>query len=798
MRPRQTDSQATQRRDTMSAAHDIPILDPAGGSQKKGELKLYPIRDAWFQEIEEADARANTEARWQIREACEYEYALPDGQRFAKGGKTHPVVSESERKPNEGRIRPGNYVGRLKLEVVSSEDGHGIGFVELESTSVKMEYRADYRRMLTDLAEKSAELLMSSEEFVFQKYGVDYSADAETLYQQFAFAKSLIVSDNFDAAIAKICSSPIRAMRSEMESVPMTRLRHLSGRDVRRFASADNRMKLPPRHSFTMRTGIPSVPCTLSSDVRKETADVPENRFVKFALEGFLDFLRDISILPQASTSLREEASALADTLEHRLNDPLFRELSRLDRMPLSSPALQRREGYREILRAWLMFESAAKLAWSGGEDVYDGGKRNVATLYEYWAFFKLLDIVSGVFDMEKKDLDQLIVSDKGRLELSLRQGKSMVFRGRYAPRDGSRELKIQFTYNKTFRFVDNIERQGSWTVDMRPDYTLSIWPWPYARIEDAEKIDAVVHIHFDAKYKIDKFLEIFGDTPSGAQASEAADAALNKIRDEEARGEYKRGDLLKMHSYNDAIRRTYGSYILYPGDKDDPKRRYREIIPGIGAFKLRPGNDEPDGAGAIKTFIRKVTVSLQNRLTQRERLSIYGHRVHKDSSAALPMAARSISLPVMNSRGELFVPADEPVLIGYFHAGNLDWIKKNGYNFRVGLKNGSLGLGYEELKADYLLLHSGSTVTSLLFRIDKEKPPKLMSKSDLIRLGYPSTPSGDAYLLFKLFEIKDGEPLYGMTCDISKLSQYAGGRASSHPLTVTFHDLMLHAIVSA
>ncbi len=782
----------------MSAAHVIPILDPAGGSPTKGKLKLYPIRDAWFQEIEEADARANAEARWQIREACEYEYELLDGQRFAKGGKTHPVVSESERKPNEGRIRPGNYVGRLKLEVVSSEDGHGIGFVELESTSVKMEYRADYRRMLTDLAEKSAELLMSSEEFVFQKYGVDYSADAETLYQQFAFAKSLIVSDNFDAAIAKICSSPIRAMRSEMESVPMTRLRHLSSRDVRRFASADNRMKLPPGHSFTMRTGIPSVPCTLSSDVRKETVDVPENRFVKFVLEGFLDFLRDISILPQASTSLREEASALADALEYRLNDPLFRELSRLDRMPLSSPALQRREGYREILRAWLMFESAAKLAWSGGEDVYDGGKRNVATLYEYWAFFKLLDIVSDVFDMEKKDLDQLIVSDKGRLELSLRQGKSMVFRGRYAPRDGSRELQIQFTYNKTFRFVDNIERQGSWTVDMRPDYTLSIWPWPYARIEDAEKIDAVVHIHFDAKYKIDKFLEIFGDTPSGAQASEAADAALNKIRDEESRGEYKRGDLLKMHSYNDAIRRTYGSYILYPGDKDDPKRRYREIIPGIGAFRLRPGNDEPDGAGAIKTFIRKVTVSLQNRLTQRERLSIYGHRVHKDSSVALPMAARSISLPVMNSRGELFVPADEPVLIGYFHAGNLDWIRKNGYNFRVGLKNGSLGLGYEELKADYLLLHSGSTVTSLLFRIDKEKPPKLMSKSDLMRLGYPSTPSGDAYLLFKLFEIKDGEPLYDMTCDISKLSQYAGGRASSRPLTVTFHDLMLHAIVSA
>ena len=31
----------------------------------------------------------------------------------------------------------------------------------------------------------------------------------------------------------------------------------------------------------------------------------------------------------------------------------------------------------------------------------------------------------------------------------------------------------------------------------------------------------------------------------------------------------YKRGDLLKMHTYNDAIRRTVGSYVLYPGDYD-------------------------------------------------------------------------------------------------------------------------------------------------------------------------------------------------------------------------------------
>ena len=34
------------------------------------------------------------------------------------------------------------------------------------------------------------------------------------------------------------------------------------------------------------------------------------------------------------------------------------------------------------------------------------------------------------------------------------------------------------------------------------------------------------------------------------------------------------------------------------------------------------------------------------------------------------------------------------------------------------------------------------------------------------------------------------------MKCDISKLSQYAGGCASSRLMTVTFRDLMLHSIV--
>ena len=44
------------------------------------------------------------------------------------------------------------------------------------------------------------------------------------------------------------------------------------------------------------------------------------------------------------------------------------------------------------------------------------------------------------------------------------------------------------------------------------------------------------------------------------------------------------------MHAYKDAIRRTGGAYILYPGtDNQNPLKGFHEIIPGLGAFAIRP-----------------------------------------------------------------------------------------------------------------------------------------------------------------------------------------------------------------
>ena len=84
--------------------------------------------------------------------------------------------------------------------------------------------------------------------------------------------------------------------------------------------------------------------------------------------------------------------------------------------------------------------------------------------------------------------------------------------------------------------------------------------------------------------------------------------------------GTVKNADLYKMHTYNEAIRRTVGSFVLYPGmdikadyigdyGLRNIYRRYHEIIPGIGAFAIKPraadGSHDAYGLDCFQKFSR-------------------------------------------------------------------------------------------------------------------------------------------------------------------------------------------------
>src|SRR5204862_239446 len=104
-------------------------------------------------------------------------------------------------------------------------------------------------------------------------------------------------------------------------------------------------------------------------------------------------------------------------------------------------------------------------------------------------------------------------------------------------------------------------------------------------------------------------------------------------------RGGVLRADLLKMHAYRDAIRRSAGAYVLYPGGdaeaNREPFKEYHELLPGLGAFILRPAeHGEPTGAPVLRGFISQVLDHVAMRLTQHERgrywlEDVYGRGPH-------------------------------------------------------------------------------------------------------------------------------------------------------------------------
>ena len=138
---------------------------------------------------------------------------------------------------------------------------------------------------------------------------------------------------------------------------------------------------------------------------------------------------------------------------------------------------------------------------------------------------------------------------------------------------------------------------------------------------KEAEKASEIVHLHFDAKYRVNKLSEIFGSVEDENEEDDEDKHTIEKQN--EIDGNYNRADLLKMHAYRDAIRRSEGAFVLYPGDTEESNNNrmwqgFHELLPGLGAFAVRPDKDgEPKGIEALKTFLKDAVAQLTNRATR-------------------------------------------------------------------------------------------------------------------------------------------------------------------------------------
>ena len=732
------------------------------------------------------------EVQYQVKEGSFYDYEFTNSNYIFENA---DFIQAHSRNRHIGVIATNIYVGTLTLKIIHKDFPEAKYNLQLEVQSVKSEYRTDYRYMLETITEKCTDLIMQIDSPITQHFETNFDTDSQTLYQRFSFVKALIDSLEFEEAIQKIISNPTIKWEEGNEEKDIRSIRRFNQKSIKQLVTKSNRMKINSDHFLNTTYGLSYLPVKIESTRKTESIDTAENRFIKHALEEFLFFCENCELKFEKYSTAKFESGLLATKISTLLNQSFFKQISRPTSLKLNSPVLQRKSGYREVLNAWLKFDLAAKLIWHGGDNVYDAGKKDIATLYEYWLFFALLELLKEVFDIEPKSIAQLIQYDKGQLSLKLKQGTAIAMKGVY--KSPSRNLNIQFSYNRSFGGGKSFPNSGSYTTTLRPDYTLSIWPEEITEAKEAESTELITHIHFDAKYKVKNFYELISKSKDEELSEEENKELIEEESEEIKKGTFKNQDLLKMHAYKDAIRRTGGAYVLYPGEgTDEPFRGFHELIPGLGAFVIKPNKDDKDKEH-LKTFIKKVIANFIDRSSQREYTAVKIYHIHKDEKDDTNILNEPMPEYLDSAKKEKLIPDETFVLVGYCKNNfNIDWYKKEGkYNFRMDDDKGSLSLENNVVNAKYLLLReSGKDTASKIFKI-KSKGPKVYKGTSLV--GYKTSDLKDYYLVIEI-EKEESTDFNGSSFNFKELEKYKEIKSNNNhvtaagiPFAVTLTELM-------
>lgn len=668
----------------------LPFKDIEG--REVAKLMLWPTRerDAKFPnvppvvELSEEEARRHAEYPIQLRERERYVYRVEK-----KAGELRELnliqgrgISRDPRHPNDGTLEIGDFSGVLPLrlcDVVEESKPIGVAFVEVRS--LKLGYREDYRCMLSYISEKAAALLLDSQGQTQNRLSSDWTEDSPFVTQQLEFLRQLLDSSAFHCSLEQIFRAPHQKMEHKTEERTVSRVGKIDRSMVHQLSrGGGTRIGVPRKHPL-QKKGLKDLPRQLSVVISQNDFDTAENRFIKSALVEFQTFLSQVArkLEPDVQKGrpdplrLYQECERLGGELQKYLQNPFFKYLGRPQILPFGSPVLQRKAGYRELFRSWLQFHASAQLKWDGGKEIWNAGARDVASLYEYWLFFQLESLFRKLFKIKKPLHQNKNLVDVGEnVRLKLKRGQELMTSEGVYDQESRRRLKARFLFNKKFSINSDRQTQGSWTRGVQPDYTISIWPEEFT-IEEAEKSELMVHIHFDAKYRVSHPKGLDGETDETSQLSDDANGGSEAVY----------SDLLKMHAYRDAIRRTGGAYVLYPGEGEHQKlKQFHEILPGLGAFSVTPSETgNARGLENVELFLKEVIQHLSNRTTQYERLRFHTNEAMAEKDEAVNY--EGIELPEKDHfyEGEIALPPSEHhVLVAWYEDdAQLEWVLDKG-----------------------------------------------------------------------------------------------------------------------
>jgi predicted component of viral defense system (DUF524 family) len=638
-----------------------------------------------------------------------------------------------------GRFLTGDHVGTISVSArFELADGSSsiVQFSKFEIRPKKLNYEIEYKKMLADVADKSAEALMHGGFIASDLFELEANEGKLDL-TALSFLANKLESEEFRNALATIRARPDHRWVEELLQVPPGKGSVGGQALVKAISQGGRKVKVPPHLDHLPVRYLPErIPKRNSIN----DFDSIANRFIKhilltwqlFATEKIRELQAesrtDGSLSPRIGRAV-EKLNVIDQVCSSALRDEPLRSAGRLTSFPQANTVLTSRPGYRDVFRMFLRYRLEAKLAVPDAIDPFSISKKSVSELYEMWCYLEVLKCLEQI--MGQGDYEHLYKVNKSKFALNLVEGEESRVDWQHSLH--GRKVQISLWYNRTFNSTLKDGAQ-SWSKDYKPDISMHVRPiGEVITHDDQSALD--VWVHFDAKYKLEVVEE-------------------NIVRDVEAGARVTKDDVSKMHAYRDAIRKSAGAYVLFPGTYEDKFEEFDEILPGVGAFPLRPAATETEeDQRALTKFLSSVIDHCCNQATKRERSQFWQNQhltvqTDSDSREQTVKTAPFLTQP----------PADTRVLVAYVRPENVEFVRKSLiYNLRADSgRAGSVSPSDLELTAHYVLLWTGTEggQSEYLGLFTRKSNWYIMDSDELSSGGYMSSIKSSTYFVCNLEQI--------------------------------------------
>lgn len=437
--------------------------------------------------------------------------------------------------------------GVLVLSLVNSVgvlDLPGLGRIELYTGKLG---EAEFEALLADLTRLATSLPFAAGEPGSAPYTSGPPPRDEVLYHAFVYLRHILLSERTESderlipALELIQRAPHRRWRTERREVRIEALTRVDSRTLldlvtRTGAEVQAPSLSPAAAQLAERLGG-RLPEEVSERRIRTTIDTPENRFVKAFIgqaRGIIGRVR--SRVAGGRRIFERNLIADCDRMDAQLmpvvRHSMWEEVGAMTAIPFSSTVLQRRRGYRHVLRHFAKIRLAPHIPLDGEKLRNLLELKDIAHLYELWTYYRLAELISGLVGPPLRRA----ATSRDDFRVALRWGQTFSWAG-----------GIRLAYNPSFSPSRKPPRH-SYSGPLRPDIALDV----------PTGTNAGFHL-LDAKFTV----RTLSDAGLDGEGDEEAD---EKAR--ERRGDFQRGDLYKMHTYRDAIpeARSGSVWILYPG----------------------------------------------------------------------------------------------------------------------------------------------------------------------------------------------------------------------------------------